>query len=116
MGKFYSEDIQMEYKDFHVILQPQEYSEDFQKGQIMHQKPAGGGRVAKGTELRITVSMGTEPKVKIMQDLINVTKEEADSYLRGQGFAPLFRNEPSYVVAAGQVTRTDPSKDTELEA
>ena len=115
VGKFYSEDIQMENKDFHVILQPQEYSEDFQKGQIMHQKPAGGGRVAKGTELRITVSMGTEPKVKIMQDLINVTKEEADSYLRGQGFAPLFRNEPSYVVPAGQVTRTDPSKDTELE-
>jgi len=115
VGKFYSEDIQMEYKDLHVILQPQEYSEDFQKGQIMHQKPLGGEQVAKGTELRITVSMGPEPKVKIMQDLINVTKEEAESYLRGQGFAPLFRNEPSYVVPAGQVTRTDPSKDTPLE-
>ena len=115
VGTFYSEGIQAEHENLRVILQPQEYSNDFQKGQIMHQKPAGGEKVVKGTELRITVSMGAEPKVKIMHDLINVTKEEAESYLRGQGFAPLFRQEPSYVVEAGLVTRTDPGKDTELE-
>jgi len=115
VGDMYSEGLLSQYGDLSVILQPQEYSAEYQKGQIMHQKPAGGERVAKGTELRITVSMGPEPKVKIMQDLINVTKEEADSYLKGQGFYPLFRNEPSFIVEAGCVTRTDPAKDTELE-
>ena len=115
VGDMYSEGLMATYSDLEVILQPQEYSDSFQKGQIMHQKPAGGEKVAKGTELRITVSMGAEPKVKVMQDLINVTKEEADSYLKGQGFFPLFRNEPSYIVDAGNVTRTDPAKDVALE-
>ena len=115
VGDMYSEGLLAQYKDFSVILQPQEYSNTYQRGQIMHQKPTGGERVAKGTELRLTVSMGPEPKVKIMQDLVNVTKEEADSYLKGQGFYPLFRNEPSYIIEPGSVTRTDPSKDTELE-
>ena len=115
VGDMYSEGLLAPYEDLNVILQPQEYSDEYQKGQIMHQKPAGGEMVAKGTELRITVSMGAEPKVKIMQDLINVTKEEADSYLKGQGFYPLFRNEPSYIVDVGMVTRTDPAKDTPLE-
>jgi serine/threonine-protein kinase len=115
VGAMYSEGLLSQYKDLDVILQPQEYSDKFQKGQIMHQKPSGGEKVAKGTELRITVSMGAEPKVKVMQDLVTVTKDEADSYLKGQGFYPLFRNEPSALVEAGCVTRTDPFKGVELE-
>ena len=115
VGDMYSDGLLAQYDGLNVILQPQEYSDEYQKGVIMHQKPAGGEHVARGTELRLTVSMGPEPKVKVMQDLINVTKEEADSYLKGQGFYPLFRNEPSYIVDPGCVTRTDPAKDTELE-
>ena len=115
VGAMYSEGLLSQYKDLDVILQPQEYSDKFQKGQIMHQKPSGGEKVAKGTELRITVSMGAEPKVKVMQDLVTVTKDEADSYLKGQGFYPLFRNEPSALVEAGCVTRTDPFKGVELD-
>ena len=115
VGAMYSEGLLSQYKDLDVILQPQEYSDKFQKGQIMHQNPAGGEKVAKGNELRITVSMGSEPKVKVMQDLVTVTKDEADSYLKGQGFYPLFRNEPSALVEEGCVTRTDPFKGVELQ-
>ena len=114
-GVTYSQDLADRYPGFILRLQPQQYSDVYAKGQIMHQEPVGGSRVSKGTEIFLTVSMGVEPEVKVMENLIDVTEEEARSFLSGQGFKPLSRYENSSVYAEGRVIRTDPAYGTELK-
>ena len=115
-GVPYSEELADRYPDFILRLQPQQYSDKYAKGQIMHQEPVGGSRVSKGTEIFLTVSMGVEPEVKVMENLIDVTEEEARAFLSGQGFQPLSRYENSSVYAEGRVIRTDPAYGTELKS
>lgn len=114
-GVPYTEDLAAQYPDFVIRLQPQQYSDKYAKGQIMHQEPGGGSKVSKGTELYLTVSMGVEPEVKIMENLIDVTEEEARAFLEGQGFQPLCRYENSSVYEDGRVIRTDPAYGAELK-
>ena len=80
----------------------------------MHQEPAGGLMVAKGTELYLTISMGKEPNVKLMEDLVGITQDRATSFLMGQGLKPLVREEASDDYPAGYVVHTDPAAGAEL--
>ena len=114
VGSFFSDDMSTQYADFTFRFQPQEYSPQYQKGQIMRQEPVGGSRVVKGTEIVLTISMGEEPQVKVMENLVGVTEGEARSFLEGQGFLALVRNETSSIYDAGVVIRTEPSAGTEL--
>ena len=114
IGVDYSDELISKYSDFTIRFQPQQYDNTYQKGQIMAQEPAGGSKVSKGTEIVITVSLGEEPAVKIMENLVGVSLEEVKSYLSGQGFVPLIRQEASDTVEAGKVIRTDPASGTEL--
>ena len=114
IGTEYTDDLITTYSDFTIRFQPQQYDSTYQKGQIMYQEPAGGSRVTKGTEIVITVSLGEEPTVKIMEDLTDVNQAEAESFLTGQGFQILVRQEASDAVEAGKVIRTDPAKGAEL--
>ena len=115
-GVPYSEELADRYPDFTLRLQPQQYSDKYAKGQIMHQEPVGGSQVSKGTEIFLTVSMGVEPEVKVMENLIDVTEEEARAFLSGQGFNPLCRYKNSSVYAEGRVICTDPEYGTELKS
>ena len=114
IGTEYTDDLITRYSDFTIRFQPQQYDDTYQKGQIMYQEPAGGSRVTKGTEIVITVSLGEEPAVKIMEDLTDVNQAEAESFLTGQGFRTLIRQEASDTVEAGKVIRTDPEKGAQL--
>lgn len=113
-GEMYGEGFTAKYSDFTIRLQPQQYSDTYPAGQIMHQEPEGGSKVQKGSDLWITISMGEEPPVKIMDNYVGVDAEEVSSVLKGMGFYPLTKKEVSYVIEAGQVTRTDPAYGTEL--
>ena len=114
VGKVYSDDLADQNPDLVFRFQPQEYNSNYPAGQVIRQEPAGGSRVVRGTEVVITISLGEEPVVKIMEDLVGVTKEEAQSFLTGQGFLTLVRNETSYVYEPGQVIRTEPAARSEL--
>ena len=114
-GEMYDEaEFAAEYKNFNIRLQPKQYHETYQEGQIISQEPAGGEKVQRGTDIWITVSMGTEPPVKVLDDLVGVDAEQAFALLEEQGFKPLNRKEPSYIYEEGMVTRTDPAAGTEL--
>jgi len=113
-GDMYDEEIGARYPNFAIRLQPQQYDEFYVAGQIMHQEPAGGVKVARGTEIFLTVSMGQEPKVKVMEDLVGVTLDRAYSFLHGQGLKPLVLEEPSDQQASGRVIRTEPEAGSEL--
>lgn len=113
-GSMYNEDFDSRYPNFTIRLRPQQYDDFYVAGQIMHQEPAGGLMVAKGTELYLTISMGQEPKVKLMEDLVGITQDRATSFLMGQGLKPLVREEASDDYPAGYVVRTDPVAGAEL--
>ncbi|MGM9604977.1 MAG: Stk1 family PASTA domain-containing Ser/Thr kinase [Faecousia sp.] len=113
-GSMYTEDFDALYPNFTIRLRPQQYDDFYVMGQIMHQEPAGGLYVAKGTEIFLTISMGPEPKVKLMEDLTGVTQDRATSFLIGQGLKTLIREEANDEYPNGYVIRTEPAAGAEL--
>ena len=115
-GRVYNETFASKYKDFRIRLLPQEYHPNIAEGHIISQEPAGGEKVQRGSDIWITVSMGQEPPLIELVDFMGVDATEAIALLKEQGFNPLKRKEPSYVLEAGLVTRTDPAAKTQLPA
>ena len=115
VGKEYHEDFDEMYSNFKIVLRPQEYSDEYNKGQIINQEPAKDSKVFKGTELYITISMGKEPAVKVMENLIGVPIENAQSYMDGQKLETLIHMEASEEFAEGLVIRTDPAAGVTLK-
>ena len=115
IGEEYSDYLAQELEDFNIQLRPQQYDSKHDKGVIMSQEPVGGTEVKKGADIWITISMGAEPEVKLMDNYIGFRQEEVKSALIGQGFQPLFSDEPSDEYPAGVIIRTDPAEGTELE-
>ena len=115
-GRVYNEAFASKYKDFSIRLLPQQYHPSIAEGHIITQEPAGGEKVQRGSDIWITVSMGQEPPLIPLVDFMGVEAEEAIAMLQEQGFKPLKRKEPSYVLEPGLVTRTDPAAKTELTA
>ncbi len=114
VGETYSDYLAQELDDFNIQLRPQQYSSTHEKGVIMSQEPVGNTEVKKGADIWITISMGAEPEVKLMDNYIRFRPEEVKSALAGQGFQPLFSEEPSADVPEGLIVRTDPVAGTEL--
>ncbi len=103
--------------DKDLVLDYPQYKHDdtYEKGLILEQTPAPGDRVVKGTIVRVTVSLGPEPQVKTMENLVNQERTTAENFLNGQGFTQiLFQEESSDTVKIGCVTRTDPEEGTTL--
>ena len=115
-GRVYNETFASKYRDFNIRLLPQEYHPTIAVGHVISQEPAGGERVQRGSDIWITISMGQEPPLIELIDFMGVDASEAIALLKEQGFNPLKRKEPSYVLEAGLVTRTDPAAKTQLTA
>ena len=115
-GRVYNEAFASKYKDFSIRLLPQQYHPTIAEGHIISQEPAGGEKVQRGSDIWITVSMGQEPPLIELIDFVGVDVEEAVDLLTELGFKALKRKEPSYVLEAGLVTRTDPAAKTMLPA
>ena len=118
LGELYTEDLDEIYGDFTIRFNPQQYDDVYEKGCILAQEPAAGNgiKVQKGSEIWITISMGKEPEaaVKLMESLIGISLGEAQSYLKGQGYTPIFWEEYNEVFEPGHVIRTDPAVGAEL--
>lgn len=115
-GRSYDDSFASKYRDFNIRLLPQQYHETYREGQIISQEPVGGEEVQRGSDIWITISMGTEPPMVELDDLVGVDGEEAYEALKNQGFNPLKKKEPSYIHDIGIVTRTDPASGTEIAA
>ena len=115
IGVGYSDTLLEEYDEFEIRLTPQSYSDDYEKGQIMDQMPAAGEQVVKDSEIWITVSLGKEPEIKIMDNYVGFAREEVEAALKGQGFQPVFSSEASSEFEVGVIIRTEPEANTELK-
>jgi serine/threonine-protein kinase len=114
VGETYSDNFAAKHKDFTIRLLPQQYDATYAKDQIISQEPAGGVKVHRGTDIWLTVSMGPEPPMIVIDNVIGAAAEDAYKLLESRGFKPLNKKEPSYVYEEGLVTRTDPAVGTEL--
>ena len=110
------------YGNFTVKILEQQYSDEFEKGQIMEQKIEPGTEVQVGTDLFVIVSMGPEPKEDeplIMEDLTangGMKVEEARSYLQALGFKVMPFEAANEEFEEGRVYQTEPAAGTELKA
>ena len=114
VGKNY--DMLQVSEDFIINPPNYEHNDEYEKGQIFHQTPEPGMQVGEGTVIRIWVSLGPEPQVKTMEDLVDLEEERAKSFLDDQDMdlQVLVRTESSDTIDAGRVTRTDPEQGTPL--
>ena len=108
VGKNY--DMLPVYDDFVINPPNYEHNDKYEKGQIIRQEPEPGTTVGPGTVIRIWVSLGPEPQVKTMEDLVNQERTIAENYLNGQGVLFLCEEENSDTVREGYVIRTDPKE------
>ena len=115
-GRVYNEGFAGKYRDFNIRLLPQQYHPTIAESHIISQEPAGGEKVQRGSDIWITISMGQEPQPIELIDFMGVDAAEAIELLEEQGFKPLKRKEPSYVLEPGLVTRTDPAAKSMLPA
>ena len=113
-GRVYNEGFAAKYRDFNIRLLPQQYHPSIAESHIISQEPAGGEKVQRGSDIWITISMGPEPQPIELIDFMGVDAAEAIELLEEQGFKPLKRKEPSYVLEPGLVTRTDPAAKSQL--
>ncbi len=92
-----------------ILAEPQYAHDDtYEKGRVMEQNPKPGDKVAKGTEITITVSLGPVPQAKTMEDLVGQKQTTAENFLKGQGISALCEEEYNDSVEAGRVIRTEP--------
>ena len=104
-----------EYPGIVVVRQGSEYSDEYQKGEVMYQHPSPGIEVVSGTKVFITVSLGEEQPDE-MKNLVKMKSENAEKFLDGLdlGLHIIIREENSSDVPAGYVTRTSPAEGEPL--
>ena len=93
-------------------------SSKYPAGYIINQTPSANSQIAKGGQITIVVSMGSDVKTGVMADLINTQEADAISYLNGQdlGLQIVPKRENSGTVAEGHVIRTEPAVNETLVA
>ena len=99
-----------------VVRQGSEYSEEYEKGQIIDQRPVAGIQVVSGTKVFVTVSLGAEPPAKTMDNLVGLKAEEAQKFLVGLDLKLhiINREITSADQPQGYVVRTEPAMDAKL--
>lgn len=115
MGQIYNEN--QDYGDFVVEISSKQYSDEYEKGQIMDQTPKANKKMNKGDTIRVVISLGPQPEEKVMVDLSHVPQDTAIKFLDSMGmdFQYLPKMENSADIEKGCVIRTDPIEGEPLE-
>lgn len=105
------------YGDVVIKIGNKQHSDKYAKGEIMDQNPAANKQIAKGGSVTIIISLGPQPKDKVMEDLSHVPQEQAIDFLTkldmNLQFLPKMEN--SSTVEKGCVIRTSPTEGETLE-
>ncbi len=105
-----------EYKGL-KIRKEEHYHDSIEAGVIYKQKPAAGSNVVEGTDVVVTVSLGSRPREVKMTDLKNRSKEWAVDFLESQNLnlkiVPKPKNDDN--VAKGHIIDTEPKEGTILK-
>ena len=102
-----------QYEGLEIVRQSDEYSDTYEKGQIISQYPLSGDLVSPGTKIFVKVSRGP---LKTMGDLVGLKQDEAERYINDMKLELqiIRREDYSNTVPAGKIIRTEPAKDAVL--
>ena len=85
-----------------------EHNDTVEKNKVIRQQPEFGASVVQNSEVKVIISLGPEPEVKVMENQVGKDLEYAKAYLSGQGMVVLVDEEFDDTIEAGKVVRTDP--------
>lgn len=111
------EDAQAEAKDLGITLKvsDEQYTNDYQEGQIMSQSIEKGQSISKGDVIDVVVSLGT--KGFTMPDVVYETEEDAVAEIKKLGGKqPVIEYDFDDTVPAGVVIRQSPSAQTDIDS
>ena len=99
-----------------LVIEVDKYvnSDEYEKGKIISHTPEYGAQVVQGTTVKVTVSLGPEPEVKVMDYMVGYQEADARAVLTGMGMVPVAMEEFSDSIEKGKVSRTDPTAGTPL--
>ena len=105
------------YGEIVVKIGNKQHSEEYAKGVIMEQNPAANKQIPKGGTVTVVISLGPQPKDKVMEDLSHVPQQQAVDFLNGlkMDLQILPKMENSSTVEKGCVIRTSPTEGETLE-
>ena len=91
-----------------------QYSDTVPAGIVLDQSPAAGAKVAVGTPVSLTVSLGPAGVVKV-PDVRGLPEETAKTLLQNAGLTNTTLRQPDPTVPAGNAIGTDPSAGTQVK-
>ena len=104
-----------DYEGITIEVLEYRYDDTVESGYIISQTPEANAEVAEGAVIKIIVSLGEEPEVKLMENLVGQDFNNVVVYLVSQGLQVDPYEEYSPTVEEGKVIRTNPAEGAELE-
>ena len=105
-------DVEQEWKDKLQFETTNENNNEYESGIIFWQADAVGKTVKEGYTCTIKVSKGKQ--MAPIPNMVNKTKEAAESELKAAGFVVFMTSEFNDDVAKGYVTKTEPAAGTDF--
>ncbi len=113
LGKTYEEIMEdEEYSKFKFREEDAEYSDLYEKDQIMDQSPDAGETIREGDEILLVISLGAEEL--LMKNLVNLSEAQAKETMDTLGIEAEFVLEESESVPEGYVIRTTPIEGIQI--
>lgn len=109
-------DAQDQYDEFDIIETDEgarEYSDEYEEGVIMRQRPEGFAPNSSG-KIYVTISRGKREETIYLSELYNMSEEQAKIVLERDGLVCKIEKENSDEVEEGNVIKTEPSEGAEM--
>ncbi len=95
----------------------EDYSNDYEKGEVMSQSIRSGSTVEEGTKVNFVISLGKKDTTVSMPDVLGYSEADAIARIRNAGLEPVVgQSIYSDTVPAGQVAETEHDPGRKLEA
>ena len=118
IGKVYAELDRKQYSNIEIVQGDTAYSDKYEEGLIMDQKPKANEQIPIGSQVTVYVSMGEEKdELPAMAPMQGMTKEVAQNYIDALKGDLVAKYEEIFddKIPAGQVVKTDPQQGEPLE-
>ena len=118
IGKVYAELDRKQYPNIEIVQGDTAYSDKYEEGLIMDQKPKANEQIPIGSQVTVYVSMGEEKdELPAMAPMQGMTKEVAQNYIDALKGDLVAKYEEIFddKIPAGQVVKTDPQQGEPLE-
>lgn len=118
IGKVYAELDRKQYPNIEIVQGDTAYSDKYEEGLIMDQKPKANEQIPIGSQVTVYVSMGEEKdELPALLPMQGMPREAAQNYIDALNGDLVAKYEEIFddKIPAGQVVKTDPQQGAPLE-